>query len=329
MASWARSSNERLKTVRILEGWLDTNGNDVDKRLRTSSYRLEPEQLNESLLDISVENRSDVAPPGSWHSKVASFPRLRDGRLTLSFSKEIFKKIQNAWHLHPRTIEVFLSNNGILSSFASFDRKQISRILKVSNSRSTGFDCVSVTCDASRSTTYVLYHHLQDEDSVFETLLATPEHCYDPHFFLAAVYRSHHQNIEAHRNTIDDAVRNIERQTGFGTPGRLTWCRGSSVDAFINPRSVIRQLGYCQTDLAIIANVARCCFTCGGWLMQAIDEVDRSETTISPELKPVLMLVRQEVEYSRRRTEMLLSQIQSVRDRAQSQTDFVSLSYFR
>lgn len=93
--------------------------------------------------------------------------------------------------------------------------------MKVANSRFIGFDCVSVTSDPTRRTTYALYHHLEDESSVFATLLSTPERCVDPHFFVAALYRSHHQQTEVHRNRIDDTVQGTERQTGFGRPGQL------------------------------------------------------------------------------------------------------------
>jgi hypothetical protein len=45
-------------------------------------------------------------------------------------------------------------------------------------------------------------------------------------------------------------------------------------------------------------------------------------------LRAVRLMVRQDVEYIRRRTVMLLSQVQGMKDRAQSQTTFVSTLIF-
>jgi hypothetical protein len=210
---------------------------------------------------------------------------------------------------------------------------------------------VSLTCDPFRRTTYVLYHHLEDETSVFATLLSTPERCIDPHFFVEALYRSHHQHIEIHRNTIDDAILSIERRTGFGHPGKLSNVeRHASPNEYsvgTDPKTIIQQLSYCQTDLAIIGHVARCSLDCGEWLVQVIDERLLSEQPphyrrercngsekqqrdqrSDDSLRAVRLMVRQDVEYIRKRTVMLLSQVQGMKDRAQSQTTFVSTLIF-
>lgn len=331
LARWARP-DEKLRDLRVLKGWLAPNLTDVDQRVRIEEDRIDGSRISAVLLDRiksptrDEDNKYRPVPLDQWHFEVLSFPRLQAGRLHLSLSKGLFQNIQDAWDLHPRTLEVFLSNNGILSPFISSNGDRTSILFKVANSRSTGFDCVSVTCHQGRRTTHVLYHHLEDESSVFDTLLATPECCLDPHFFIAAVYRSHHQHIETHRNTIDDAVRNIERQTGFGSPGRLTR-RRPSLDQYptaTNSTTVLQQLSYCQSDLAIISSVAKSCLSCGDWLLHSIDETENSTTTSPPELRAVRKLIRQDVQYSWRRTETLLFQVQAVKDRAQSQTNFVS-----
>ena len=206
-----------------------------------------------------------------------------------------------------------------------------------------------MTCDPSRRTTNVLYHHLEDEAFVFATLLFSPERCIDPHFFVAALYRSHHQHIETHRVAIDDTIQSIERQTGLGNPGRLSRLeRRPSLHEhpiLTDPKAIIQQLSYCQTDLAIIGHVARCCLDCGEWLVQVIDERLLSEQAphyrreqcngselyqldqqSSESLRAFRLMIRQDVEYIRKRTVMLLSQVQQPRDRTQSQTTFVSKS---
>lgn len=345
LATWADPSVHRLQSLRVLKGSLPLNPNDLDQHVRISEDQIQFDQIEDRLLNTNVDNIS--TDEDLWHFKAISFPRLRPGRLALSMPKQVFQKIQDSWNLHPRTIEVFLSNNGVFTTFQSSSGERTTLLLKVANSRSTGFDCVSVTCNPSRRTTYVLYHHLEDEASVFATLLSMPEQCIDHHFFIAALYRSHHQHIEAHRNTIDDTIQGIERQSGFGNPGMLM--RRGSLDKYpslTDPKSTIQQLSYLQTDLAIIGHVARCCLDCGEWLVRVIDErllsdqpphygrerrkgseLHQWDQQSSESLRAVRLMIRQDVEYMRKRTVTLLSQVQQIRDRAESQTTFVSNPY--
>ncbi|OQE15946.1 hypothetical protein PENSTE_c026G07515 [Penicillium steckii] len=344
LASWASPSVTSSHGLKVLKGSFSLNSNESRDCMRISQENIQFHQIESSLLNTPGDNMGkDIDPPYLWHFEAISFPRIRPGRLVLSVPKEIFQKIQESWNLHPRTIEVFLSNNGVLTTFKSFER--VCFIIKVANSRTTGFDCVSVTHDLSRRTTYVLYHHLFNEDAVLNTLLSMPDRCVDPYFFIFAVYRSHHQHIEVYRNTIDDAIQGIERQTGFGNPGRLVQGYRPSMDEYPtlhDPKKITQQLGYCQTDLAIIGHVGRCCLDCGEWLVQAIDTglVDEEDLPrrgtqssspggqklaqqFSDRLKTIRLMVRQDVEYTRRRAVMLLSQVQQMRDRTQSQTTYM------
>ncbi|KAJ5696703.1 hypothetical protein N7536_007115 [Penicillium majusculum] len=345
LASWAEPSNTPPQGIRVLKGSLSLNPNDSGKRTRVLEDRIQFNQIDGCLQncrdDAIVSDNADN--PSLWHFKAISLPRIRPGRLVLSISKETFQKIQDCWDLHPRTIEIWLSNNGVLTTLNHSGRSSL--VMKVANSRTTGFDCVSVTCDPSRRTTFVLYHHLFDEDAVFNTLLSTPGRCIDPYFYMSALYRSHHQHIEVYRNTIDCTIQGIERQTGFGNPGRLDRGRRPSMDeypALDDPKRTIQELGYCQTDIAIIGHVGRCCLDCGEWLVQAIDaslldgqtsheggkqnsssSSQNQDQQLSEYLKAIQRMVRQDVEYVRRRTAMLLSQVQQMSDRTQSQTSYM------
>lgn len=303
--------------------------------MRITEDMIQSDQIEENLLTNHCDNISSTHDSSKqWHFEVLSLPRLQTGRLTLSIPKQAFQRIQDSWNLHPRTVEVFLSNNGLFTTFHCTSTGRVFFILKVANSRITGSDAVSVTYDPSRRTTFVLYHHLQNQDSVFSTLLSTPERCVDPCFFIAALYRSHHQHIEEHRSTIDDAILSIERQTGYGKSGRLVDPgRRPSLDQgriFEDSKTLIQQLSFCQTDLAVIRHAARCCLDCGEWLIQAMDERIRSserepplQDAIPASLRTVQSMVREDVVYTRRRIVMLLSQVQSITDRSQSQSAYV------
>lgn len=346
LATWADPSDARLHSLKVLKGSIPLNANNLEKPVQISEEIIQCDQIKSYLLDTNEDEISDLKrSPNLWHFKAISFPQLRLGGLVLSFPKEVFQQIQESWNLHPRTIEVFLSNNGVSTTFHSPNKKQTYFLIKVANSRSSGLDCVSVTCDTLRRTTYALYHHLEDEASVFANLLSTPERCIDPYFSVAALYCSHYQRIEIHRHSIDNAIKKIERQTGFGTPGRLIgWfvSKGrSSLDessVLTDPGSTIQQLSYCQTDLAIIGHVGRCCSDCGEWLVRDIEEslIDEPPQHDEHELKQnqenqkaMRQMIGQDVEYIRRRTVMLLSQVQALRERAQSQTNFVSVYQLR
>lgn len=122
--------------------------------------------------------------------------------------------------------------------------------------------------------------------------------------------------------------------------------RRASLDespALAESKSMIQRLSYCQTELAIIGHVARCCLDCGEWLVRAVDEkllsqqaphygrerrnsfeLRRLDQQSLESLRAMRFVIRQDVEYTQRRTVMLLSQVQQLRDRVQSQVGFVS-----
>ena len=348
LAIWADPSVTRPQSLTALKGSIPLNSNHLDKRVRIAEGRVPSDQIGDHLLKTKSNNISDEDDPSNlWHFKETSFPRLRRGRLVLSFPRQVFQQIQDSWNLHPRTIEVFLSNSGVFTPFHSSSSARSVLLLKVANSRATGSDCVSVTRDPSRRTTYAVYHHLEDEDSLFATLSFTPERCVDAHFFVAVLYRSHYQHIETHRNAIDDVIIGIEEQTSFEFSGKLMgFERRASLDENLilaDSRSTIQQLSYCQTDLAIVEHVARCCLEFGEWLVQALEETLVSEypqddgrtwrNGFEPQdcdpqslksLRAVRLMIGQDVEYKRRQTVLLLSQVQQLKDRVQSQITLVS-----
>lgn len=351
LATWADPTSHLQHTIRILDGTVSLLQQNPYKCTRITEKTANFDQLEEQVLDNSCEDSNNkTQSTSSWHFKVISLPRLRPGRLFLSVPKQTFQQIRDSWDLHPRTLEVFLSNNGVLCTSYLPNAGRASLVLKVANSRATGFDCVSVSFDLARRTTYVLYHHLQDEASVFATLLSAPARCIDYLFFVAALYRSHNQHIEAQRNTLDDAIKIIERQTGFGNPGLLsTGCRSELERPLVadDPKRTLRQLSYCQTDLAILGHAARCALDCGGWLLQAVDETSpeerppsgrggepRRRASLYPpdqhfltSLRAARSWIREDVEYTRRRAVTAVSQLQQIRGRVESQTSFVSFLF--
>lgn len=337
LATWLDDSIiTKAATCRLLRGSISPDStNNQDEAINLSETIIPLSGLEDALLKHKGKSGAidEDASSKPWTFIALSVPRLQPGRLALSIPRKIFNNIQSTWHLHPRTVEVFLTNNGVFTTFRCPNTGRLSFLLKVANSRSTGSDCLSMTYDQSERAIYVLYHHLYNEQAIFATLHATPQQCLDPQFFITALYRSHQQQIEAHRNSIDMAILSIERQTGYGKPNRIMDPgRRPNIDTELvleNPQSIIQQLSFCQTDLAIIRHVTKCCLDCGEWLIQNIDrggyqaDDDAREGPMSQ--KTARSLVRDEVEYTRRLSAMILSQVQQMSERAQSQTTFVSL----
>ncbi|KAK7946275.1 uncharacterized protein PG986_010596 [Apiospora aurea] len=344
LVTWAVPLVGHHYYLRFLEGSINLDPNNTNAVSKISEAKLQFDEVGDHLLQKTAAVE-DAETPKQWHFKVLSLPRIRPSALDLSVPRAIFQQIQGCWHLHPRTVDVFLSNNGILTSADCPASGRKSAVWRVASSRSTGFDCVSVSSNPATRTTYVLYHHLADEDAVFGALLAMPERCVDHYFFVSVLYWSHHQQIEAHRNVIDDAVLGIERRTRFGHPGRLMDDLGGRPDfddhcsaTMEDPKTTIRQLSYCQTDLAVIGHVARACLDAGEQLVRAIEEDQRKLSLLMDDdddplernarpgydrLAEALTITRGDVEYTRRRTAMLLSQVQQMKDRSQSQTSFM------
>ena len=328
LATWADPSTDQKQSIRFLGGSLSLDSKDANRPVNISEDEIPLDQLEGHLLSNDCDSAQDL-----WYFKAISFPRLKPGRLSLSFSKKVFQQVQDSWNLHPRTIEVFLLNNGVFTTFHSSGRERTFLLCKVPNSRSIGFDCVSITHDSFRRTTYALYHHLEDEASIFETLLLTPDRCINPYFFVVALYYSHQQHLEKHRNAIDDVIQGIERKTGLGNPGRLIASkRRPSLDrypALADPKTMNQHLSYCQTDVAIIRHVARYCLDFGEWLVRVIDEAPLIEQPPYYQQfleypKTVRLAIHQDVEYMRTRTMTLMSQVQQIKERVQSQTNYVS-----
>ncbi|KAK6856622.1 hypothetical protein PG995_006809 [Apiospora arundinis] len=357
LATWADPQDSAQHYIRFLEGTLSLDPNTSAITTQISEAKLVSDEVGECLPPKATKGGGGNGDSVQWHFKVLSFSHIQQDRLGLSIPRPLFRQIQDAWHLHPRTVNAFLSNNGVLTTTTAHHCSATGRsstVWKVAVSRSTGFDCVSVTRDPAARTTYVLYHHLADEAAVFAALTkAAPERLLDHHFFVAVLYQAHHGCVEAFRHVIDMAVLAIEKQTRYGKPGRLMDSLSSqwspddekdAVSAVEDPKRVIRQLSYCQTDLAVIGHVARCGLECGEQLFQAIQQDQRElslllssggsdgdggqeEPSQQPwflkRLRAAQLMTRDDVEYTRRRVAMVVSQVQQMKDRSQSQTSFM------
>lgn len=245
--------------------------------------------------------------------------------------------VRAAWNLHEYTVETFLDNSGVLASFDTKEKRCL--LMKVAASRSVGFDTLSLSHVRRDNVTNVVYYSLGDESNVFDNLLADPERCLQPTFFAAVLYRCHQQRVEHFRQAVDNAIITIEESSKFGGPGRLFGRRFGSDDMRLEGHGsgLTTRLSYVQTELAIAGHLARASLKCGEWVAK-IAEKDVSNWKMSEgtrhgrqastqeELETdIRAKTSDEVEYMRRRAETVVSQLQGIQDRVQSQITFVSL----
>lgn len=106
-----------------MKGSLALNADVADKRVCILDDIVLLDRLKDYLEDAPSDNRSTEAGDDDahdiWRFKAISFPRLKPGKLVISMPKQILHQIQTPWNLHPRTVEVFLTNNGVFTKYNS------------------------------------------------------------------------------------------------------------------------------------------------------------------------------------------------------------------
>jgi hypothetical protein len=211
--------------------------------------------------------------------------------------------------------------------------------MKVAAARSVGFDTLSLSHIRQEKVTNVMYYSLGDEMNVFDNLLAEPERCLQPTFFAAVLYRCHQQRLENYRKTLDRALIHIEERSKFGGPGRLFGREfGRSSRADDPGGDLTLKLSYMQTEIAIAGHLARACEKCGAGIaeiaerdescvMNGVDVDDEKLHTYHTRGFDLdsASATSSEVQYIRRRAETVVSQLQGIQDRVQSQTTFVGV----
>jgi hypothetical protein len=211
----------------------------------------------------------------------------------------------------------------------------------VPSSKSTGLDSVSITKNSANGCIYVLYYALKDGDGLFSALQVRLERCLHPLFFVVALYCSHQRHVERYRKAVDDALLIIERGTRIGCPGMLMGHHvplgqhylDEKLDKELDYKQIVERLSYCQTEIAVVGHVARFSETAGNWLVKILEEIKDEERKMAENGdterdsdQPSWEMTKKilyEVEFSKCRAMTLLSQLQHLKDRVQSQTTLV------
>jgi len=312
---FAEISTLEEEPLTFLDGWIDNNN-----QLKSNLGHISLSQLSQHLRGENYFPPSKAKPT----FRVISFPRNTTNRYKISLTEEIFEQIMQEWNIHEFSAEAFAYNNG---TFAALDSDQsLSIFVKVPNSKPIGFDSVSITHNRVNGITFVLFHGLEDETEVFSRLESQLEFCQHPFFFTTVLYSSHQQHLERYHLLVNNALLKTERETGFGGPGMLA-------GHFIPPKSKvevdyensIKQLSFCQTEIAIIGQVGRFNLEHGNWLVDKLKSKDWATETRDIINEKLL----HEATFSRTKALSLVSQTQHLKDRVQSQTTLVSRTFTR
>jgi hypothetical protein len=204
-------------------------------------------------------------------------------------------------------------------------------VLKVPNCVNIGYDAMSVSYNPEKRTVLALYHGVEDWGRLLKLLKRKRHLCFHPMFIPAALFSCHRYNLERYRGVVDRNIFDTEHQIGYAIPGRLEYARGktSNRESSNAPKadyeSTVRRLHSYQTELATMANVARFSKDCGNTLIGTIQELESyapfgDNQQFHSNSKEIL----HEIDFSKSLTHTLLSQIQSLKERVQSQINLVS-----
>lgn len=326
-ARFVNESAVSSQKFRFLDGWADQSGRI---KIRTGKV---PFTRLANFVDATEDYVSSAGIVPSKSFRVLSIPRVNRSHFKIWLPQSSFEHIRGSWQLHNLTLESMIYNNGIFVNFCGPTSATI--LVKVANSKMTGLDAASISYDNQRRITHILYYGLTDEDSIFKMLENSPEHCQLPAFFVAVLFRSHQHQIERQRRSIDLAILETERKTGFGIAGMLENDRHSKDEQHsVNYKQIIQRLSNCQTDLVILGHGARNCLQCGDWLIDMLEknlklspDWQSATTSCTKEELQLLQTVLQDVEYVRRRATAVISQMQMLKGRADSQTTLVCNGY--
>lgn len=202
-------------------------------------------------------------------------------------------------------------------------------LLKVPRCVNIGYNALSLSYSPNERKFVALYHEVRDWNRLLTLLKRKVQLCFYPMFLPAALFSCYRFSLQRYRDVIDSHVYDTEHSLGYAIPGPL-----ERYDAMITAKrwdtskvdyeSIVRRLNSSQTELATMGTVARFSKDCGDSLIHMIHELELytlfgEDESFHKTREDIL----HEVEFSRTLTTSLLSQIQSLKERVQSEINLV------
>ncbi|KAH6655913.1 hypothetical protein BKA67DRAFT_562158 [Truncatella angustata] len=251
----------------------------------------------------------------------------------INAKRESWEILSSQFELHDSTAEAFLDVNGAFGfySYRSTDGtrsiERVKIIVKVANKMTIGYQALSLVFDFSKLTIKALIHGaLPAQWDSFINLLCDSLHlCHHPLLLPTVLFVSHRLEIDHYRKRIDDSILQMERETGFGVAGILTTDQDRTfAQQSFSLESALVQLQSQQTELATLANVSRFSDRFSDFLFNSISRLNQTLRTSDHhhilELEDEIFHM---LELPRSQAKSALSQIQSLKERVQSQTSLI------
>lgn len=190
---------------------------------------------------------------------------------------------------------------------------------------------MSIAHDATSRTTTVFYHGLREEDRIFNQLQRNSRLCLHPLFFASVIYVNHQRYVSDYKAIVDGHLFYTEKQIGYARAGRLERIKMPLMETpsqdVVDYKPVVKRLQSYRTELACIGHLSRFCVECGDFLVKLLEEMN----TLSPFKNDAMLRklgesILHDLEFSRSLSLTMISQRQSLEDRAQGQSALVSLA---
>lgn len=203
-------------------------------------------------------------------------------------------------------------------------------IMKAPNKKAIGYSAMTLSYHFPSQRIRIVYHggERASWEKLIDLVYSLPELLDHPLLLLALAFVAHEHRTRLYRDKIDDQLWQVERDTGYGVAGTLTGPSSRLTKRQFDIESALVRLQSCQTELASVSHVLRYNEDYGQFLVESIEKLDgiyqangQDELDLSYE-KLIHLL-----ELPRNQTHVALSQVQSLKERAQSQTSLVRQHY--
>ncbi|KAF3919475.1 hypothetical protein ABW20_dc0100116 [Dactylellina cionopaga] len=297
----------------FLDAWTDEN----------ETWQVERGQVPLDEIDTHLRTLRMTGKDGK-RCRILCFPARNprgEFRRKIEIPEDCFREICTHWRLDKRTAETFVDNNGVSLTLNNGDTTSF--LFKVCKHRLVGYDTASVTeykdVDGI-SNIYVLYHGLNDETGILDMFQSFPRLGVSGFAFIAAVHQSHQRRAEVYRGMVNDRLLSATAKTKYGTPGTLESRDVRFLEFDVVPAEeydgIVAELSYCQTELAVLGNISRFSLDSGDWLERAM----KDSISIEGRMPSLVELdILGDISFAACRAKSQLSQIQHLKERAESQ----------
>ncbi|KAK9414362.1 hypothetical protein SUNI508_11324 [Seiridium unicorne] len=251
----------------------------------------------------------------------------------INMNRDTWKNVSSQFELHESTAEAFLDNNGAFG-FYSYRAaaiphavERIKLVIKVANKITIGYEALSVVFDLSNLTIRAVMHGAMPAqwDSFIRILDDCLHLCRHPLLLPTLIFVTHRRNIERYRKHIDAAIHQLERDTGFGVAGFLITAEDHiPAQHVFKLDSALIKLQSQQTELAILSSISRFSEKLADFLLITITKLDQAlRTSDHDSIVHLEDEILHMLELPHNQAQLALSQIQSLKERLQSQTDLI------